>query len=87
MRRHRTTTRDAQATNTKALAIQLGRLTIRIRSKVTGQIAGSWGFSLENTRMLAYAKGTLAHMQKEEPDNQWILQTQGTQTTWHDWRE
>lgn len=71
----------------EVLASQLGRLTVRIRSKVTGEVTASWGFGPENTRMMAYVKETLAYLQKGEPTNQWTPQTQGIQTTWHDWTE
>jgi hypothetical protein len=60
--------------------------TVRIRNQF-GETFGEWFVEPGDNKRIAQIKAELAEYQKEEPNSGWKLQTRGTLSDWHNWKD
>jgi len=61
--------------------------TIKLTNKYQTNEGGQWFCKPEEAEKLAYIKRTLAECQRAEPDQDWHLETRGTESVmWHRWQ-
>ena len=51
------------------------------------EVGGEWVVKPGDAKTISHVKQTLAEVQAEEPRLGWQLETRGTNSTWHEWKD